>query len=138
MQNKRPLWAFPLLTQTIFSILAVSFSSVSANTLQHALLFALLTTTLPAFVLAVICVKVGYFRHQLFPITFWAGVIAFLYGAVLLSIDIYQAVENSFSLWENTLAIFLFAFAYALGAMIYAMIVLRPFLPSKPASEKPL
>lgn len=132
MQTKLPLLTFPLVTQGIFSLLAVILSGFFAETLGYVFII----TALPAFLLAIVCVSVGYHRRQLLPITVWAGLISFIYGLVIISFDMNRSAEQPFSLWEQTIATFLFALSYAMSAMIYAIVVLRPLLPNKLSVEK--
>lgn len=122
MQNKKTLLIFPLITQLIFSLLGLFIDGFSAGLLS-AVFFVV---TLPAFLVALPCVKFNYHQRQLFPIGFWAGLIGFFY--MLVAILWLSGRSEIYSLWDSTIMSFLFALAYAFSAVIYGLVVLRPFL----------
>lgn len=121
MQNKRTLWLFPLLTQLFFSVLAMLFGSISITIP----LVVFICATLPAFFFSLICIKFNYHHQHLFPIAFFSGLICFFYGLVIIPFGI--SGESDISL-ENSLMTLLYALTYALAAMLYTLLVLRPFL----------
>lgn len=125
MQNKKTLLLFPLITQLIFSLIAGLLSDFSLQTFK----LVFITTAVPAFLLALVCVYFNYHHKHLLPLGFFSGVIGFFYSLILIIYDTtaQASVENN-SLIEDSIMVILFALSYALPAIIYALIVLRPFL----------
>lgn len=125
MQNKKTLLIFPFITQFIFSLIVFIMGAMSLEAFGWVFLLA----SVPAFLIALPCVKFNYHRYQLLPIGFWSGVIAYFYSFTFILVALYPNKPHiSYSLWEDTILAFLYAFSYALPAIIYGMIVLRPFL----------
>lgn len=122
MQNKKTLLIFPLVTQLIFSLIAAVIDGFSWGMIS-AVFFVV---ALPAFLVAIPCVKFNYHQRQLFPIGFWCGTIGFVY---MLAAMLWLSGEaEQYSLWDSTLMSLLSALAYALTAVIYGLVALRPFL----------
>lgn len=132
MQNKKTLLIFPLVTQLIFSLLSGFKEGFSREMLDT----VLLAVTIPAFLVALPCVKFNYHNRQLLPIGFWCGIIGFFYTLIGVLVLSNAEGNHNLSIWENTLMALLFALSYSLSAIIYGLVVLRPFLYSKPVSEK--
>lgn len=123
MQNKHTLWIFPLVTQLIFSLLATLIDGFS----QGMLSLVFFAVTLPAFLVALPCIKFNYHQRQLFPIGFWAGIIGFFYMLIAM-LWLSGEAEEYYTLWDSSLMSLLSALSYALTAVIYGLVVLRPFL----------
>lgn len=124
MQNKKTLLIFPLITQLIFSLLVLI---INKGLSLHELKLVFLAVSLPAFLVALPCVKFNYHQKQLFPIGFWAGLIGFFYMLIAM-LCLSDEISAYMSLWDNTLMVLLSALTYGLTAAIYGMVVLRPFL----------
>lgn len=125
MQNKKTLLIFPLITQLIFSCVSIFVDGFSVEMVQ----IVLMTTTIPAFLFALICVKFNYHQQHLVPLAFFSGIIGFFYSLFLIISDINR--ENNPMLEshiEYSFMVILFALAYSCVAMMYALLILRPFL----------
>lgn len=127
MQNKRSLWLFPIMTQGLFSLLLPFFNGFSLAGLGYVFLFA----SLPAFILAVCCVKYQFHQRNVLQLAFWSSVVGFVNSLVLLSLFlVIEQPQDSLSTWEHTFAVFFYALMFALASLLYAIVVLRLFLPS--------
>lgn len=125
MQNKKTLFIFPLITQLIVSLIAIFMGDFSVNTLQT----VFIVTTLPAFLLALVCLKFNYHQQHLFPIAFFSGLIGFFYSLCIMIYDINrESLPKVESLWEYSLMLTLFALAYSCASILYSLLILRPFL----------
>lgn len=125
MQNRQTLWIFPILTQVMFSVISAVIGGFSLKMLG----IVAITATFPAFLLALVCVKFNYHRQHLFPLAFFSGVMGFFYSLILILWDTHAAsLSENHSLIEDSLMALLFALAYALAAIMYSLLVLRPFL----------
>lgn len=125
------LWIYPLLTQLLGSALLPLFSEFS----QGGMLVVFALFSVPAFLFALISYKQQYHQRNIIQIAFFSGVIMFIYSlcsfSLMLAFDEYTSLEDPIPLWEQSLAMILFALTFALANIIYSMIVLRLFLPKK-------
>lgn len=128
MTTKRILWIFPLLTQLVFSLFLPFFSGFTLSGLAYILIFA----TLPAFYFACICLRYQFHQRNLIQIAFWAGSINFINTLLLFSILLtIKPSQEQMSIWEHTFAVIFYGIMFALPSIVYAMIILRIFLPKK-------
>lgn len=124
MHSHAILWIFPTVSMLIFSLLSFLLGSISLSTLGYVFLLA----AVPAFLLALVCVKFRYYQRNVFQLAFFSGVIEFFYTLMTFSIlSIFEPLEET--LFEGTLAIFLIALMFALAAVMYSIVILRLFLP---------
>lgn len=120
------LWIFPLVTQGIVSFFLPFFGSFTAEGLMS--VFGL--ATFPAFLFAVICYKQQYHQRNIVQLAFYAGVLMFLYSLMAFSLMFVEDETTlSMSIWESTLAWVFYALMFALPSVVYAIVVLRLFLP---------
>lgn len=128
MGNRHILWIFPLLTQLIFTLFLPLFNGFTLSSLGYIVLFA----TLPAFYFALVCLHYQFHQRNLIQIAFWSGTINFLNTLIFFSaLSAIEPLQEQVSLWENTVAIISYALMFALTAIMYAMVILRLFLPKK-------
>ncbi|MCK3654732.1 hypothetical protein A4G19_02825 [Pasteurellaceae bacterium Macca] len=128
MPNKQILWIFPALTQLIFSLFLPFFGGFSLAGFGGIFLF----TTLPAFFFALVCLRYQFHQRNLVQIAFWSGTISFILSLVGFSLLIaIEAPTEELAIWEQTLAIVFYALMFALPSMVYALLLLRQFLPKK-------
>lgn len=125
------LWIYPLLTQLLGSALLPLFSEFS----QGGMLVIFALFTVPAFLFALVSYKQQYHQRNIIQIAFFSGVIMFVYSlfsfSLMLVFDEYTSLEDPIPLWEQSLAVILFALTFALVNIIYSMVALRLFLPKK-------
>lgn len=125
------LWIYPLLTQLLGSALLPLFSEFS----QGGMLVIFALFTVPAFLFALVSYKQQYHQRNIIQIAFFSGIIMFIYSlfsfSLMLVFDEYTSLEDPIPLWEQSLAVILFALTFALVNIIYSMVVLRLFLPKK-------
>ncbi|MDG6251899.1 hypothetical protein P9J73_00535 [Glaesserella parasuis] len=123
------LWIYPLLTQILGSALLPLFSEFS----QGGMLVVFTLFTVPAFLFALVSYKQQYHQRNIIQIAFFSGVIMFIYSlfsfSLMLAFDEYTSLEDPIPLWEQSLAVILFALTFALAKVMYALLVLRLFLP---------
>ncbi|MDG6361312.1 hypothetical protein Q7526_01795 [Glaesserella parasuis] len=123
------LWIYPLLTQLLGSALLPLFSEFS----QGGMLVVFALFTVPAFLFALVSYKQQYHQRNIIQIAFFSGVIMFIYSlfsfSLMLAFDEYTSLEDPIPLWEQSLAVILFALTFALAKAMYALLVLRLFLP---------
>ena len=137
MVNKAILWIFPLVTQLIFSLFLPFFSGFNTNELITGAGYVALLATLPSFIFALICYRKRLHQRNILQITIFSGGLMFIYTLILFSI--YLAVkppQEPISIWEHSLAVFFYALMFALPSSVYAMIILRLFLPKMIISQK--
>ncbi|NBI42324.1 hypothetical protein GVX76_02260 [[Haemophilus] felis] len=127
MANRKTLLIFPLITQLIFSLFLPFFSEINWTGLGWIALFA----TLPAFLLAIICVRYQFHQRNLVQLAVFSGGLMFFYCLVLLPVVLEG--ESQLPLWEESLAMVFYALMFSLPAMLYAMVILRLFLPKPKA-----
>lgn len=124
MRSLAILWIFPTVSMLIFSLFSFLLGSISLSTLGYVFLLA----AVPAFLLALVCIKFRYHQRNVFQLAFFAGVIDFFYNLTTFSIlSVFEPLDET--LFEGTLAIFLIALMFALAAIMYAIVILRLFLP---------
>lgn len=125
------LWIYPLLTQLLGSALLPLFSEFS----QGGMLVIFALFTVPAFLFALVSYKQQYHQRNIIQIAFFSGIIMFIYSlfsfSLMLVFDEYASLEDPIPLWEQSLAVILFALTFALVNIIYSMVALRLFLPKK-------
>ncbi|QBQ64064.1 hypothetical protein EXH44_07415 [Actinobacillus indolicus] len=125
------LWIYPLLTQLLGSALLPLFSEFS----QGGMLVVFALFSVPVFLFALVSYKQQYHQRNIIQIAFFSGIIMFIYSlcsfSLMLAFDEYTSLEDPIPLWEQSLAVILFALTFALANIIYSMVVLRLFLPKK-------
>ncbi len=129
----RNLLIFPLITQILVSLLVYvtdGFNEVGFQPWN--LIFVFLFTAIPAFLFALVCYKQRLHQRNLVQIMVFSGTISFFYTLIAMSIMNSIYASNNLSLVEYSLSILLVAFAFALPSVMYAMLVLRLFLPRAP------
>ncbi|MGX2950814.1 hypothetical protein [Ursidibacter sp. B-7004-1] len=137
MVNKAILWLFPLITQIIFSLFLPFFSGFNLNELIAGFGYVALLATFPAFIFALLCYRKRLHQRNLLQITIFSGGLMFIYTLILFSV--YLAIEpplEPISTWEHSLAVFFYALMFALPSSVYAMVILRLFLPKMIISQK--
>ncbi|MGX2973690.1 hypothetical protein ACWIUH_01215 [Ursidibacter arcticus] len=137
MVNKAILWIFPLITQIIFSLFLPFFSGFNLNELIAGFGYVALLATFPAFIFALFCYRKRLHQRNLLQITMFSGGLMFIYTLILFSV--YLAIEPTqepISTWEHSLAVFFYALMFALPSSVYAMVILRLFLPKMIISQK--
>lgn len=117
------LLVFPLLTQIIISLFLPFFGGINGDGLGDVFILA----TIPSFLFAVICVIQKYHQRNLVQIAFFSGMVMFLYSIITISAYADEAISG----WGNSMAIILYALMFALPSSVYALIILRLFLPKK-------
>ncbi|WP_301099259.1 hypothetical protein [Otariodibacter sp.] len=120
---KLVLLIFPLLTQIILSLFLPFFGGINVEGLRDVFVLA----TIPTFLFAIVCVVQKYHQRNLIQIAFFSGIVMFLYSIITISVYADEAISG----WENSLAIVLYALMFALPSSVYALIILRLFLPKK-------
>lgn len=127
MVNKHTLWIFPLLTQLIFSLFLPFFGGFKVDGFGYIFMLA----SLPAWLLAIVCVRYQFHQRNVLQLGVWAALISFFTTLVLLSVLLIVEPQTGISLWEHTIAVLFYASMFALPSAVYAMVVLRLFLMKK-------
>lgn len=122
----RILWIYPLLTQFIGSLL---LPLIITDFYLLGVFSVFIMTTIPSFIFALLCYRQQYHQRNLIQIAFFSGAIMFIYSLLTFSYSLGISEQAAdYSLWEQSLAVILFALSFALMKMIYALLVLRLFL----------
>lgn len=128
MENKHVLWIFPSISQCLFSLFLPFFDGFSLMGFGYIFLFA----SFPAFLFGIICTQYRFHQRNILQIAFWASAISFICSLVLLSLFlVIEQPQDNLSIWEHTFAVFFYALMFSLASMLYAMIILRLFLPKR-------
>lgn len=129
MVNKKTLVLFPLITQGIFSVFLPFFDAFNLAGVGKVFLL----TSIPAFLLALVCVYYQFHRGNVLQIAFFSSAISFFYTLLVLSFLLSSSpLQQDISLWEHSLALLFYAMMFALPSALYAMFVLRFFLRKLP------
>lgn len=128
MANKQILWIYPLLTQVIFSLFLPFFDGFSLSGFGYIFAFA----TLPAFLFALVCLRYQFHQRNIVQIAFWSGTISFFNTLILFSVLLaIEPTQSEISILEHSIAVIFYALMFALPSIVYAMVLLRRFLPKK-------
>lgn len=129
----RNLLIFPLVTQILVSLLVYVIDGFNEVGFQPwNLIFVFLFTAIPAFLFALVCYKQRLHQRNLVQIMVFSGTISFFYTLIAVGIMNISYSSNHLSLLESSLATLLVALVFALPSVMYAMLVLRLFLPRAP------